>query len=134
MCIKKCIGLLFILLMFSLQACDSTQQYDVYAVNSTNEKIKLEYKSLNNPLGGIKQVVYINPSQRKKIISTLNIDKGEGWSKPTHEDCNLVAEYVSAYIQDDKPSSIKWCSDDIQFSTTDVGQGEFTIEYTNESF
>ena len=124
----------FLLISGTLISCDCTYQYGVFVKNSTGEDINITYKSLSGEKAGFETETVVKTGELKHIISTYDLETGEGCEgcKETH--CNLVAEYVNAEIRDGILSTKKWCSDNIKFEKTDIQQAEFTIEYTLEDF
>lgn len=129
-------SILFTLLIISIAfiSCDCTYQYGVFVKNSTDENIKITYKSLSGEKAGFETETILKAGELKQIISTYDLETGEGCEgcKETH--CALVAEYVNAEIRDGIPSTKKWCSDNIKFEKTDIQQAEFTLEYTLDDF
>ena len=123
-----------ILLCIAFASCDCTYQYGVFVKNSTGEDIKVTYLSLSGEKAGFETESFLKAGELKQIISTYDLETGNGCEgcKETH--CTLVAEYVNAEIRDGIPSTKKWCSENIKFEKTDVQQAEFTIEYTLDDF
>ena len=127
-------NLLFsVLLIFGFSACDSSVQYGVYVKNSTAENLKIVFKSPSDINGTDERTIELKAGEQKQIISTSNLEiKDSSFTTAAH--CKHVAEYVNAFIQDTKPSKIKWCDKEIKFEKEDIGQAVFTIEYTATDF
>jgi hypothetical protein len=119
-------------IMLLLSACDSSNQYDVYVKNATCETIKVVFKSPTDRNNTSEQELLLEPGDYQRIISTENIEKQKDKSE-TDQACQQVAVYVKAF-QNEKSSTLQWCDEAIQYSTVDIGQGEFFIEYTSEHF
>lgn len=118
---------IFLLLLTCLASCDTTKQYDVYAINHTSSELQVIYES-----GEETQSVKLAPQERLRIISTDFIESDQ--IRTSAEDCRLVAKDIKAVNTVGKESSLTWCSPDVAFSVVDIGQGEFTLIYTNEHF
>lgn len=130
----KKIILFSLLLSLGFMSCDSKYQYGVWAKNSTNEDLILAYKTTTDERGTVEEEITLKAGENKRIIWTTNLDFGEGWTGTLAEHCGSVAEYVRAKKSDGTPSNIEWCTNDVRFEKTDIGQAEFMIEYKPENF
>ena len=130
----KNVLIILALVSTALISCDCTYQYGVFVKNSTGENIKITYKSLSGEKAGFESEIVLKDGEQKQIISSYDLETGEGCTGCKEAHCKLVAEYVNAEIRDGIPSTIKWCDKNIQFDKTDIQQAEFTIEYTLEDF
>ncbi len=131
----KCYNYLFLILVLLLLAsCSQSHQYDVYVKNDTDDNITLSYKSDKDKNGVIENTIVLSPDERKKIISTINFESDPPTSNTTADDCSIVAEYVRATNGSGRNSKLKWCSDQVEFQVVDIGQGEFTLRYTDADF
>ena len=108
------------------------RQYNVFVKNETGEKLKVAFKTLNDRNGEINETIELSPGESRQIITSIDIDTGEGCTgvQPSH--CSFVTEYVNAFIQDSIPSQLTWCDEKIQFIHEDILQGSFTINYRKD--
>ncbi len=123
----------FVLLIIGIASCDNTVQYSVVVKNSTNSDLKIEYRTMNDERGEVEEIIDLKKGEMKFIINTvdLSIEGSNGTSAAHH---NYVAEYIRAYNDENEPSKLNWYDEKIKFEKTDLGQAEFTIEYTNGDF
>lgn len=126
--------LLFSLLLLLLFSCSQSHQYDVYVKNDTSGDLTIAYKSDKDKTGLVEKTIVLSPDERKKIISTVNYESDPPTSDTTADDCSIVAEYVRATNASGSNSKLEWCSDRVGFQVVDIGQGEFTLRYTNADF
>ena len=117
----------FILLsIFLLSSCEASFQYDVY--------LNVAFKSQATKRGPTEETITIPPGETQRIISAIDISPKVNKMGTSAKHCKHVADYVTAYLQNDTPSKIKWCDKEISFARTDIQQAEFTITYTNDDF
>lgn len=117
---------------FFISGCDGTSQYDVYVSNKTSDTLQVAYKSMKDKDGAVEKTIFLKPTERRKIISTVFFNSGQG-NGTSAKDCHLVASYVKATM-DGKESSKAWCSNAVKYDREDVSQGSFTLEYTEADF
>ena len=129
--LKKII--LFTLIIGVLVSCDNTVQYAVIVKNSTDSDLMIEYKTANDVRGEVDEKITLKAGKMKFIINTnnLSIEGSNGTSADHHQ---YVAEYIRAYKNGNVPSTLNWYNNKVKFEKTDVGQAEFTIEYTDNDF
>lgn len=125
-------SLIFFICTMFLMGCDSESQYDVYVLNKTDTTLQVAFKSMKDQSGVVEKTIFLKPSERRKIISTVFFNSGQG-NGTSEKDCHLVATYVTA-SQDGKKSSKEWCSDAVEYTREDVSQGSFTLNYTDADF
>jgi len=123
----------FIFSLFSFISCNFTFQYGVNVYNKTNHNLRIEFESGNDLNNTNHQTINLKPQEFKRIIWTKNIPNTKSWTT-TAKHCNLVANYVKAFNQNNIESSKKWCHQSIRFEKTDIQQGEFYIEYEEKDF
>lgn len=123
-----------LLALLSFSSCSPTFQYDVLVENRTNEVLSIAYKSDSDRRGTVEDVLLLNPQERKRIISTKNLETKGAELATSTEHCELVAEYVTASKLDGRTSTTSWCADNIRFEKVDIQQGEFTVIYTDNDF
>lgn len=116
-----------------ISSCSVSPSYDVYIQNNTDEDVTIEYKSDSHTAGPIEEKVTLKPKERTLLLSTIEIKKNNT-GRTTASDCSSVAEYINVFNNEGKKSSITWCSDAVQFAVVDLGQGEFTIDISADSF
>jgi len=131
---KTLFTILFFSIALSFSACHATFQYDVYVKNDTGEPLKIAYKAPNDVRGVTEEVLTLKAGEYKKLISTIDIAPDLQKMATHTKHCTYVAEYINAFIKNDIPSSIQWCSDQVHFEKTDIQQAEFTISYTLANF
>jgi len=124
----------FAICLFMLSSCTQSHQYDVYVKNSTEGDIRVEYSTQRHKDGIKDDVVVLKKGERHKLFSSANFNSDPPTVKTRKEDCSLVADYVRAFNNEGVESGIKWCSDRIDFTIVDIGQGEFFIDYTDLDF
>jgi len=120
--------------LFIWTSCDTTYQYDVYVQNNTGEIIEIAFKTNKDKQGILKGSTSLEDGERQMIISTVNIPSDGPALGASADHCDLVAEYVRAFIRDSIQSNLKWCDPAIEYATVDVQQGEFIIQYEKEHF
>ena len=115
-------------------SCGHDPQYSVHVSNDTSGPITVSYSSQVDVNGPVTSTVVIPRHEKHMIICTNDITPEEGPNEVSPEHCALVAEAVTAVNSDGVPSTIAWCTDGVKFIHTDVGQGEFWIDYTDKDF
>jgi hypothetical protein len=132
---KKSIYIFFgVAMCLGFLSCNCKTQYGVYVKNDTLENLTLSFKSNIDEKGPIEETLILAPGDYKRIIWTQDLQFEEDCSGTTTNHCKYVAEYVKAYIRDSIPSNLNWCDEKIHFEKTDIGQAEFTINYTPSDF
>jgi len=124
----------FTLIMISLSACCDSSQYDVYVHNGTSDDIRIEYKTMKDKDGPIERSINLKSGAQIRIISTVELNSGRGYSGTSADYCYLVADYIRAYKSGNVQSSLAWCGDEVRFNTVDMCQGEFYLEYSDTHF
>ena len=122
-----------ILLLAGLTSCDNTVQYAVIVKNATDSDLIIEYKTLNDVRGEVEEKTTLEKGEMQFTINTTNLAI-EGSNGTTADHHPYVAEYVRAIKNGDITSKLKWYDEKIRFEKTDIGQAEFTIEYTEKDF
>lgn len=115
-------------------ACTPTYQYDVIVENQTEAPLQITYKTETDKRGLVQEVVLLKANERKRIISTKNINTSDGKLGSSAEHCNLVAEHLVAKKLDGSESKKKWCSEDVKFEKVDIQQAEFTMVFGPTDF
>lgn len=119
---------LLITLLFAITSCDCTYQYNVMVKNETGELIQIKYKTSQDIRGEIEETITVENGELKKIITSKDIDFGEGCTGVSAEHCQIIVEYVRAY-KGDVESKKSWCGESVKLENVDVQQGEFILTY-----
>jgi len=115
-------------------SCAQSHQYEVYVKNDTDGDLTISYKSDKHKDGAIEEKIDLKPDESKMIISTVNFHSKPPSAWTRSEDCSLVAEYVKAVDALGNDSNLEWCSERVVFQVVDIGQGEFTMTFTESDF
>lgn len=115
-------------LILSISSCDDSIQYDVWVANKTQSDIHVQFKSSNDVSGVVDSSLILTAGENRRIISTIDLEKKNS------DPCQQVAEYVKVRNSEAKWAKEKWCTQNIAYVVTDIGQAEYHLTYTPKDF
>lgn len=124
---------LFLAIFFTLVSCDCTYQYDVLVRNETGSSIEVKYKTKMDVRGEVEETVTLKSGEQKRIISTKDIDAGQGCTGIEKTHYELVAEYIKAF-KNNEESKKEWSAEEVKLENVDIQQGEFIMTYTENDW